>query len=202
MFLSLQNHRICRHWVVVFGQMGGGFKSGGGSGDSLRHRDSNEDSITISFRYLDSTRSYKLDSSVGDFTRRFPIPATHIFLGNTGNATKSLLFSPEFTAGFDAGFHAFDVYKWKLEKIRFFNTTRPFSEINYLLGSRVEQIIELLHTQNIKPNWNFSFQYRLINGPGFFKNQKANHNNYLFTSKFQSKNLRFNNYFVILGNKL
>ncbi|MGB3008203.1 MAG: putative porin, partial [Chitinophagaceae bacterium] len=182
-------------------QMGGGFGSGGSS-DSLRHRDRNEDSITISFRYLDSTRSYKLDSSVSDFTRRFPIPATHIYLGNSGNATKSLLFSPEFTAGFDPGFHAFDVYKWKLEKVRFFNTTRPYSEINYLLGSRVEQIIELLHTQNIKPNWNFSFQYRLINGPGFFKNQKVNHNNYLFASKFQSKNLRFNNYFVLLGNKL
>lgn len=176
--------------------------SGSGTGDSLRHRDFSEDSASISFRYLDSTRSYKLDSTISDFSRRFPIPATHIHLGNNGNATKSLLFSPVFSAGFDPGFHAFDVYKWKMEQVRFFNTTKPYSEINYMLGSRVEQMIELLHTQNIRPNWNFSFNYRLINGPGFFKSQKTNHNNYIFNSKYQSKNLRYNNYFVLLGNKL
>ena len=176
--------------------------SGGSGNDSLKHRDNSEDSITISFRYMDSTRQYKLDSSVSDFTRRFPLPGTSINLGNTGLATRSLLFSPELNAGFDPGFHAFDVYKWKLSEVRFFNTTRPYSELNYMLGSRVEQMISLIHTQNIKPNWNFLFQYRLINSPGSFQNQNSNHNNYLLSSKYQSKNLRYNNYFVLLSNKL
>ena len=185
-----------------FKQFGGSFRNGSSGNDSLQHRDKNEDSITISFRYLDSTRSYKLDSSIGDFTRRFPIPATYIYLGNAGNAAKSLLFSPNFNAGFDPGLHAFDIYEWKMEKVRFFNTTRPYSEINYQLGSRAEQIIELLHTQNLKPNWNAAFQYRLINSPGFFKSQKSNHNNYLLSSRFQSVNKRYNNYFVLLGNKM
>ena len=94
-----------------FKQFGGSFRNGSSGNDSLQHRDKNEDSITISFRYLDSTRSYKLDSSIGDFTRRFPIPATYIYLGNAGNAAKSLLFSPNFNAGFDPGLHAFD-NKW------------------------------------------------------------------------------------------
>ncbi len=185
---------------------GGGGRSpiggGGGEADSLRHRSGLEDSITISFRYLDSTQTYKLDSSIGDFTRRFPIPASNIYLGNLGTASKSLLFSPNLSAGFDAGFHAFDIYKWKLENVRFFNTTRPYSELNYQLGSRVEQVIEILHTQNLTPNWNAQFNYRLINSPGFFKNQKTNHNNYLLNSRFQSTNRRYTNYFVLLGNKL
>jgi len=176
--------------------------SGTGTTDSLRSRSKHEDSITISFRYLDSSGTDKLDSTVGDFTRRYPVPATHIYLGNTGTASRSLLFSPVMNAGFDPGFHAFDVYKWKLEKVRFFQTTRPYSELNYMLGSRTEQIIEVMHTQNINPSWNFAFQYRLINAPGFFQNQNTNHNNYLFTSKFQSRNLRYNNYLVLLGNKL
>lgn len=176
--------------------------SGGSTTDSLKRRDKNEDSITIYFRYLDSSRVYYLDSSVADFTRRYPVPATAIHLGNTGLAARSLLFSPVFKAGFDPGFHAYDLYKWKLEKVRFFNTTRPYSELNYFLGSRVEQIIEVMHTQNIKPNWNFGFQYRLINAPGYFQNQRTNHNNYLFHSRFQSKNLRYTNYLVLLGNKM
>jgi hypothetical protein len=184
--------------VGGMGRRGGG----GGSADSLRQRNKNEDSITISFRYLDSAGTYKLDSSIGDFTRRFPIPATHVFLGNLGNASRSLLFSPVMKAGFYTGFNAFDIYTWKTEQVRFFNTTRPYSEINYQLGSRVEQMIDLLHTQNLKPNWNIAMQYRLINSPGVFKNQKTNHNNYLLSSFFQSGNKRYSNYFVLLGNKM
>ncbi len=180
----------------------GGQRSGNSGNDSLHHRNKLEDSITISFRYLDTTRNYKLDSSIRDFNTRFPVPATNIYLGNTGNASRPILFSPNFTVGFDPGFHAFDVYKWGLEKIRFFNTTRPYAELSYFLGSRVEQIIELMHTQNITPNWNFSFQYRLTSSPGFFKNQNTNHNNYVFTSLFQSNNKRYHNYFVLLDNKL
>jgi len=191
---------LLRQGISKMKQFGNQMQSTGE--DSLGHRNKFEDSITISFRYLDSTRNYKLDSSINDFTRRYPIPATHIYLGNTGTATRSILFSPSLTSGFDPGFHAFDAYKWKLEKVRFFNTTRPYSELNYLLGSRVEQIIELLHTQNLKPNWNALFQYRLINSPGFYKNQKTNHNNYLLSSWFQSINKRYNNYFVLLDNKL
>ncbi|HEX5653060.1 MAG TPA: putative porin, partial [Chitinophagaceae bacterium] len=176
--------------------------SGTGGNDTLRRRDRFADSITIRFRYLDSTRNYTLDSSVTDFTRRYPIPATYIHLGNTGLAARSILLSPRFTTGWDPGFHSLDVYKWKLERVRFFTTTRPYSELNYLLGSRSEQLIEVMHTQNIRPTWNFLFQYRLINSPGFFKNQKTNHNNYTISSWYQSPNKRYNNYFVFLGNKL
>ncbi len=180
----------------------GGKMSGGANTDSLKRRDKNEDSITVRFRYLDSTRTYMLDSSIADFARRFPIPATNIFLGNNGSASRSILFSPNLQPGWDPGFHSFDVYKWTLDKARFFNTTRPYSELNYMLATRAEQVIELIHTQNIKPNFNFAFQYRLINAPGFFKNQKSNHNNYLFTSRFESVNKRYNAYLILLGNKL
>ena len=184
------------------GGKGLGNLSGGAGSDSLRRRDKFEDSITVFSRYLDSTSYGKLDSSIRDFRLRYPVPATNIYLGNTGNASRSLLFSPTLNAGWDAGFHSFDIYRWKKETTRFFHTTRPYSEINYLLGGRSEQIIELLHTQNIKSNWNFSFNYRLINSPGFFKNQKTNHNNYIVTSWYQSLNKRYNNYAMLVSNKL
>lgn len=177
---------------------GGGGKSSGN--DSLEKRDKLADSITISFRYLDTTRNFKLDSSINDFTKRFPIPATHLYLGNDGTATKSYLFSPNMKAGWDYGFHSFDVYKLKMENVRFFNTTRPYTELNYLIGSRAEQIIEVLHTQNIRPNWNASINYRGLSSQGFFQNQKSAQNNYLVTSWYQSKSRRYNNYAVILAN--
>lgn len=181
---------------------GGGGGAGGGGGDSLKRRDNSEDSITINFRYLDSTRNYTFDSSLSDFTVRYPIPATHMYLGNTGTATRSLLFSPLMKAGWDPGFHAFDAYKWKAENVRFYNTTRPYTELGYLLGSKEQQIIEILHTQNVKPYWNVAVQYRLINSAGFFTNQKTNHNNYLFSSWYQSPKKRYNNYVIVLSNQL
>lgn len=179
-----------------------GLMGGGRSMDSLERRDKYEDSITIYFQFPESALTYKLDSSIIDFTERFPIPAHHVYLGNNGTATRSILFEPAMQAGWDHGFHAFDVYRWKPENVRFFNTTRPYTELAYLLGGRTEQVIEVTHTQNIKPNWNGLFQYRLINAPGFFKNQRTNHNNYLLTSWYQSVNKRYNNYFTIVANSL
>src|SRR4051812_10616790 len=50
--------------------------------DSLKHRDNTEDSITIYFRYFDSTSIRHLDSSINDFTKRYPLPADYVTLGN------------------------------------------------------------------------------------------------------------------------
>ena len=181
---------------------GGGGGGGGGSSDSLVNRSRYEDSITINVYYADSPRPYKIDSSIQDYYRRFPIPPTHVYLGNNGSPTRSILYAPSLNIGFDPGFHALDVYKIPLAKVRFFNVTRPYTELSYSLASRAEQMIELFHTQNIRPYWNFSLNYKLVNAPGIFRNQKTNHNSYVFSSWYQSPSKRYNNYFVILGNKL
>lgn len=181
--------------------MGGRF-GGGGGGDSIAHRTGLEDSITIRFRYLDTSRMRTFDSALFDFTKVYPVPWDYVTLGNFGTAARPLVFSPLMKAGWDPGFHVFDIYNFTLAETRFYNTTRPFSQADYLLGSQSEQMIRLTHTQNIRPNWNAGFQYRLINSPGFFQNQNTNHNNYRIHSWYQSKNKRYQNFFVVIGNKL
>ena len=179
-----------------------GMGSGSGGGDSIAHRTGLEDSITIHFRYLDTSGLRGFDSVLYDFSRRISVPWYHVTLGNYGTASRSLLFDPMMKAGWDHGFHAYDIYNLTVADARFYNTTRPYAEINYMLGSRSEQLIRLMHTQNVRPNWNLAFEYRLINSPGFFQNQNTNHNNYRFTSWYQSKNKRYQNFVVIVGNKL
>lgn len=181
------------------GRMG---RQAGGKADSFAHRTGLEDSITIRFRYLDSSRMRGFDSSIYDFTQKFPVPWHHVTLGNLGTASRSLIYTPNMQPGFDPGFHAFDIYNFTVSETKFYNTTRPYSEADYLLGAKSEQLIVLTHTQNIRPNWNAGFQYRLINSPGFFQNQNTNHNNYRFHSWYQSKNKRYQNFFVLVGNKL
>jgi hypothetical protein len=206
---------VCMLLFFVFGSVkaqnrglmnvinGAGMRGGmsGDSGpfkDSLLHRTGMEDSASIIYRYLAEERFYFQDSSVHDFTRRWPIPWHHIVLGNTGSASRSLLFNPLMHAGWDHGFHAFDIYQHDARQSRFYNVTRPFSELSYILGSKAEQNIGVFHTQNIRYNWNFSFDYRLMNAPGFFKNQKNSHNQYLLNSWFKSKNNRYQ--LFVVGN--
>jgi len=56
---------------------------------SLQKRNLSDDSVSISFRYLDTARIYKMDSSIADFTVKFPIPNDYYYLGNTGSAAQS-----------------------------------------------------------------------------------------------------------------
>ncbi len=170
--------------------------------DSLKHRDNSEDSITIYFRYFDSSRIRFFDSSVSDFTIRYPLPAHYITLGNFGSASRSLLFNPNLKPGFDPGFHAYDIYRFKIADTRFFQTTRPYTELGYLIGGKGEQMINVTHTQNIKPNFNMALQYRLINSPGEYQNQNTNHSSYRVNGNYQSRNKRYTVYGIYLVNKL
>jgi hypothetical protein len=179
-----------------------GMSMGSGGSDSIGHRTGLEDSITILYRFLDTSRLRGFDSVLYDFPSKIGQPWYHVTLGNLGNASRSLLFEPMLKAGWDHGFHSYDDNNFTVEETRFYNTTRPYAEINYLLGSKSEQFIRLMHTQNVKPNWNLGFEYRLINSPGFYQNQNTNHNNYRFTSWYQSKNKRYQNFVIIVGNKL
>lgn len=190
------------------GQLGGmggrlrGGTMGAGGTDSLKRRNKLEDSITIHYRFLGSAQQLVLDSSVDEIDRRFPLPSGWVHLGNLGTAARPLAFAPSMQAGFDPGFHVLDGYAWTPEQARYYQTTRPYTELNYMLGSRAEQVIELLHTQNIRPQWNFMGGYRMINAPGFFQNQLSNHHNYVLTSRYQSNNLRYTQYFSLTSNKL
>ncbi len=166
----------------------------------FEQRDDAKDSITVTFKYLDSIRSGKLDTSINDFSTYFPLPASYQYLGNNGAAAYSMVFSPFVKPGWDAGFHAFEGYRFSLENTRFFKTTKPFTQFGYQLASGKEQMIKILHTQSPRPNLNFGFEYRLISTPGFFVTQNTNHNNYRLFSNYQGKRKRYAAFFTVLGN--
>lgn len=185
-----------------FSNMGRGGRSGGSDSIKFEHRDPFSDSVSIRFKYIDSVRSYTFDSSLIDFYTKVPLKSEFAWLGNNGNATSFLLFNPITKPGWDPGFHAFDAYALTVEQTRFYNTTRPFTELDYLIGGGAEQFINVIHTQNIKPNWNFAFQFRLINSPGFFRSENTNHSNLRFNTYYQAPNKRYGIYLIGLSNGL
>ncbi|MEP7144169.1 MAG: putative porin, partial [Ferruginibacter sp.] len=117
-------------------------------------------------------------------------------------AAYSLIFAPFAKPGWDAGFHAFDVYHFTLENTRFFKTTKPFTQLGYQIASGKEQMVKILHTQSPRPNLNFGFEYRLVSSPGFFITQNTNLNNYRLFSNYQGKRKRYAAYFTLVGNSV
>ena len=180
-------------------QIGQGSKD---SASGFKRRDDRKDSITIYYTYFDSSNRRYLDSSVNDFSNYFTVPSDYIYLGNNGAAAYPVLFQPYSKLGWDAGFHAFDIYRSTVEGTRLYKTTRPFSELDYQLASGKEQMMRALHTQNPKPNINFGFDYRLISAPGFFTSQGNNHNSYRLYGTYQGKRKRYNSTLIFVGNTL
>ena len=158
--------------------------------------------ITIHYRYLDDVEDRKLDSSINDFTHYLPLPAQDIYLGNLGTPAESQVFSPRLSPGFDAGFHAFDPYRFTLDSTRFFQTTKPYTLLRYMIGSKQEQLIDVFHTQNPRKNFNFGFRYRKINDPGFFQNENTDLNSINLFGHYHTKNARYHVYLSFVNNKM
>ena len=172
--------------------------------DSLdfKRRDDLADSITIYYHFFDEIERYRIDSTINNFDTYFPVPSSWNSLGNNGSAAYSLLFKPNLKPGFDPGFHAFDIYKYTIENTRIFNTTRPFTNLGYMLGGGKEQFVNVSHTQNPKPYLNWGLDYRLISAPGFFVTQNNNHNSYRLYGDFKAKRKRYGNTIIFTGNNL
>ena len=187
----------------VSGRLGNvGNASGGRDSIGFVHRDDKKDSISITYKYLDSIRSIPFDSTINDFDKYFSVPSSYLYLGNNGAPAYSLIYAPNTKPGWDAGFHAFDAYRFTLEESKFYKTNRPFSQLSYQLASGKEQMIKAFHTQSPKPNWSFGFDYRLVSAPGFFVNQNTNHKSYRLFSNYQGKRKRYAAFVIMMGNTI
>ncbi|WP_143305211.1 putative porin [Chitinophaga vietnamensis] len=200
---------FCGNQLMAQFNTGGRFGNmGGGGGTSKMQRDTGKhehepDTLTLTYRYLGEPTDFTIDSSVADFNKNFLlVPANYVTLGNSGSAARNIIVTPYMKAGFDAGFHAYDIYANTHEGARFYYTTKPYTEMNYLVGSKQEQVIGVTHTQNRTQRFNFALDYRKVNAPGYFRTQNTNHDTYRFSAHYQSKNKRANTYLDFYYNNL
>lgn len=132
------------------------------------------------------------DTSINSLHRPQLYSLPYRDLGNLGSAAQWILWQPTLAQAQPAfGYPVFDAYRFSGEDMLYFNTTRPYSVFSYRMGSKLEQSAEILHTQNIRPQWNFAARYRKLTSPGFYRGQRTNHDNASLSSHYQSKNLRY-----------
>lgn len=171
--------------------------------DTTKNKQSKTDDRIVIYTFtLADTARQVLDSSISFLNRNPILNSWQIDLGNFGTAQKSLLFSPSMKANIAFGIESIQPYLFTPDNQKFYNTTRPYSNIYYRMGSKLEQMIDILHTQNIQPNWNFALNYRKIGSPGNYVNQGVNHDNASFTTNYLSNNNRYSFNAIFLYNKL
>ncbi len=151
-----------------------------------------DESARIRFRPAHSEVYAVPDSGLTTLHRRPVALPWSRDLGNLGSPAQPLFFEPQTAVVTPSlGYRVFDAYRFLPDSLRFYNTTRPYSEFRYQLGTKLEQWAQVLHTQNITPAWNFAFQYRKITSPGFYRYQRTNHDAAALTTQYQSPNLRY-----------
>ncbi len=165
--------------------------------DSVAFEQSNTDewssdkTIKVQYKLLNSERVHLPDSSIHTFHRRPYYQPWYVDLGNFGSAVRNLEFTPEDRLGPTLGYNALDVYRIKPDSLRFYNTTAPYSLFSFNLGSKLEQNLHIMHTQNIKPNWNVAVEYKRLGAGGFFLLQRTVHDMGAVTTNYESINRKY-----------
>jgi hypothetical protein len=182
--------------------------------DTLRKKEENKrDSVIFTSKFIrvtserllrDSSQTFPIDTGLTNFENYSPLFQPNdpkISLGNTGRSERDLLFNPSKTIGFDVGQHALDAYLLNPEDINYYNARVPYTVFSMASGGTKEILLKVLHTQNIKPNWNFGFNLNFDGSRGFYSTsnvlaQNVSDVNAALFTWYESKDKRYN----LLGN--
>lgn len=174
--------------------------------DSLRNKlENGPDSVVFTSRFVryttlkltrDSIQTLPLDTSLNGMQNYSPVEQPRrptIYNGNIGLAAKDLLFNPDKTIGFNPGFHALDWYAKGHDDIIYYQARTPFSNLFYggQYSGDEEQLFRVLHSQNIKKNWNIGASYNRIGANGTYARQRGDVLNGTFFTWYTSPNKRY-----------
>jgi len=161
-----------------------------------------DEQARINYHYLNSLVKHYPDTSLRKFHHYQPVqPWWGRDMGNIASPTFNMFYTPDQVIGPQLGYHIWDMQMITLDSLPFYNTTRPYSSFQFQLGSKTEQKAEILHTQNINPDWNFAFHFRNINSPGYFRFHQTTSNCGSFNTGYASRDQKYQMALAFIYNK-
>ncbi len=121
--------------------------------------------------------------------------------GNLGYPAYRLIPLMQNDLGLKTGIQAFDVFLYRADEVRFYNTRKPYTELQYLMGGGNEQWFNGSHTQNVSKNYNIGFAFNRIGSDGIYKNMRTDYINLLVHQNFRTNNDRYQIDFCAYQNK-
>ena len=118
---------------------------------------------------------------------------SNTYLGNNPSPYESNIFMERHEDEDFMYLNNLRAYLVKPNDIPHFNTTTPFTQLRFFSGGskgHAEQVLDVFHTQNVKPWWNAGFRYNIVKGDGRYENQGANAYNFsVFTNYEKERNV-------------
>ncbi len=151
----------------------------------------NYNPLWTKFHFLnDPNEQYNLDTTTAFIHRFHPVeqPFGYRHIGQLGAPAEPMFLSTEHTSGLDLGFHQFDPYWLTSNRVKLYNTYRPYTLAAYQQGSKNEIAASLIHTQNITPEWNAGIELHRYRTDGFYPRQVSKITNFNANTGYESKN--------------
>jgi len=129
----------------------------------------------------------ELDTTNIDEIHRYSNSLDYLSIGNIGLSGYNLVYDIENYADFSIS----RLIGNKKHLAKQFDVKRPYTEFGYVLGSKEEQVLSILHTQNISRQANFSLGFDKVKSKGLYINQASNNNHLFANTWFKTKNEKY-----------
>ncbi len=139
--------------------------------------------------FKDSTKLDTLQENYHQYNPVFKNTITATYVGNYGTPYLDNNF---FNRNSDIDFYfsrTRENYFLTPQKVKYYNTRTPYTLLDFTQSEhrtrKNETRFNVLHTQNVKPWWNFTFRYDQARSQGQYKNQETKNN---FVTLYSSYN--------------
>lgn len=174
----------------------------GASQDSaLKKQFHTNDSISISYFTVTDTVHRALDSSISKLHENPFLSIMDMDLGNTGSPFQILIANPIIKVANRLGIDGYAAAMFRIDSMRYYQTTKPYTDLSFRMGSKQEQALSFIHTQNINPRWNLAVTYQKLGSAGMFKLQRTNNDQVALSSHYQSLHLQYESFLSLAYNK-
>jgi hypothetical protein len=146
---------------------------------------------------------YGIDSTIfniEEFNAMQRPGAEYLNIGNTGSAAYPLVFSPFRINGFNTGYNQFEAYQYRFDSVKIYQMMRPYSQIAYLVGQKVEQYFNGKFAAQHKQRIQYGVDFTRFNSRGTYQNQSTNVNGFSLYGNYVPRNNAFSLQTVMVFN--
>lgn len=146
-----------------------------------------------------------LDTSLNELHRYNPLFKTGNFYTINGHLTlpaRNVFYNPSFINGLNFGANYYDALYLSNNNVEFMHTYYPITLVKAVIGSKKEQLIELLHSQQIIPTVNVGFKINGLRTAGYYNKQQANTVAFQAFTSYIAKNGRYRSFFSYNYNRI
>jgi len=151
------------------------------------------------------TNFHLLDTSINELHRYNPLFKSGNFYITNGHLTlpaRNVFYNPTFLNGLNFGAHFYDALYLNNNHVEFMHTYYPITLVKAVIGSKKEQFIELLHSQQIVPSVNVGFKINGLRTAGYYNKQQANTVAFQAFTSYMAKNGRYRSFFCYNYNRI